>query len=894
MKKFLLLLLLAFGVQQMKAQLTLTLNHTNVNCNSSCTGTITAVPSGGTPPYAYNWTPNISMTSTANAVCAGTYTVLVTDQLSNTASATVTITQPMAITVNFTSVVNATCGNPNGSVTVVPSGGTPPYTYSWNSTPVQTTATATNLPAATYTCTVTDGSGCSVSNAVFIANMAGPTASITSSTNASCNGACDGSATAAFSGGTAPYSYYWTPSGGPNLATTPNLCAGVYYFNVTDANGCIATASVYITQPPALAPNISSFNCSCNAICDGSAGSSPTGGTAPYTYTWSNSSTNPTISSLCPGNYTVTVTDAHSCSANAIAVITQPAAVPVAISPSYPTICAGSTITMTGSGAMTYVWSPGFLTTSSITITPTTTTTYTLTGTNAMGCTGTAVSTVYVNQSPSITVTASNNPSCFGGSDGSINTSSSGGTPPYNYAWTPSAAITSNVTGLTAGSYTVSISDANGCMGTASAMLANPAQLVVSPGSMTPAGCNFSNGSADVSASGGTGTISYSWSPSANTTFSATNLPAGTETVTVTDANGCTATTSVTVTDSCDYVWPGDANDDAVAGNNDILDIGIANGATGTTRANASLNWIGQPSANWGQTLASGTDYKFVDCNGDGAINPNDTNAVIQNFGFIHNNRTGGIPVYDASLPDLTVTMGQSTLASNTPGTMTISLGNSTTPASNVYGIAFTLNFDATQISAPSFRMNENGTWMGTPGNDMMGVVMNSGTGTGAVQIAITRLDHQNVNGFGDIANLGFVTTSDLVGSGTAQNVNFTISNVTIISANETPQTVNIVNDSVTVSDPALMMGISSFDNSNELSAYPNPFNESVQIILPSIAREKNCELVITDAMGRMVRTEQVKGNSFLVQRGSMDAGIYICSVHCEGRVIANTKLVVK
>lgn len=732
MKK-LLLLLAAFGFQQLNAQLSLTINYTNTLCNSACNGTVTPVPSGGTPPYTYSWNPFISSTS---AVCAGTYTCTVTDAATNTATATVTVGQPMALSMSFTSVTQATCSS-GGSATAVVSGGTAPYTYVWSPWGGYT-PTLPSTAAGTYTCTVTDANNCSFSGTVAITNAAGPTVSISSVTPVTCNGGCNGAASTSVTGGTQPYTYSWSPSG----------------------------------------------------------------------------ATSPGISFACAGNYTVTVTDSNGCTSIAMVTITQPPPVNITISPSYPTICAGSSLTMTGSGGLTYNWTPSMQTTQNITVTPAVTTTYTLAGTDAMGCVGTAVSTVYVNTSPTASF------------------------------------------------------------------------------SSVEAGCNFSNGSGTVLPSGNS-PFTYSWMPNGATTATANNLSAGTYSVDITDVNGCNVQALVTIGDSCDFVWPGDANDDAVADNNDILDIGIANGATGTTRANATLNWIGQPSANWGQTLLSGTDYKFVDCNGDGSIDPNDTTAVIQNFGFTHNNRTGGIPVYDASLPDLMITMGQSILASNSPGTMTVSLGNSTTPASNIYGIAFTLNFDATQIDASAFRMNENGTWMGNPGVDMMGVVMNSGAGTGSVQIAVTRLDHQDVSGFGDIANVGFMTTGDLAGSGNTQNVNFTISNVTVISANETPQTVNTVNDSVTVSDPALMMGISQSESLPALAAFPNPFNETVEIILPAVAKEKTCELIITDAAGRIVRTEEVKGNSFVMQRGAMDSGIYICSIHCGGQLIANTKLVV-
>jgi uncharacterized protein (DUF2141 family) len=813
MKKFLLLLLISFGVLQLNA-FTVTTTQTNVTCNGGCNGTATATPVGGVAPYAYVWNPGNPVTQSVSGLCAGNYTVTVTDATLATATATILITQPSAITIGM-SATAATCGNQNGTASGNISGGTPPYTYQWNTTPVQVTATATGLASATYTLTVTDGAGCSVSNAIYVPNFAGPTLTLTP-TNTSCNSVCDGMVSSTLTGGTPPYTCYWSPS-----------------------------------NPPT-----------------------------------------PSLSNLCPGNYTLTVTDNLGCTVTSTAVVNQPAPVVVTVSPMSPTVCAGGSVTLTGSGAVTYQWFPGNLFGNSVTLTPTVTTTYTLMGTNAMGCNGTTTVTIYVNQGPTATISSIQNVSCYGGNDGSINSTPTGGTPPYSYLWNPSSSTFNNLSGLTAGSYTVMITDANGCVGSTFSTVTQPPQLVVTPGAITPAGCNMSDGNATVSATGGTGSYTYSWSPVSGFGASILNVPAGLYNAVVTDANGCTDNTNITITDSCDYVWPGDANDDAVADNLDILDIGIANSATGTTRANASLSWIGQPSTNWGQTLLSGTDYKFVDCNGDGSIDPNDTNAVIQNFGFTHNNRSGGAPVYNATLPDLTVTMGQTILASNSAGTMTISFGSSSVPVSNFYGLAFTLNFDPTQIDASTFRMNENGTWMGIPGSNLMGVVLNNGNGTGAVQIALTRLDHIDANGFGTIANLGFMTTSDLVGTGTMQNVNFTISDVTVIAANETPQTVNTVNDSIYVADP-ILLGVNE-TKINSIAAYPNPFNESVEIILPSSVNGKVCEVILTDATGRIVLSQKAtNAGSVILQRGTLEAGIYFCSIRSEGQLIGNTKLTV-
>lgn len=643
-------------------------------------------------------------------------------------------------------------------------------------------------------------------------------------------------------------------------------------------------------QLKAFTVSITSTNVSCNAGCDGTATATATGGTAPYQYSWSNAATTQMLTNLCAGPYTVTVTDATLATATASITILQPT--PVTVNFTSTTncscygICDGSTTgSVTGGYApYTYLWNNGPMTPTASNLCAGS---YSVTITDANGCV--ATNSVTITEPPYLvlTITPANATICAGSSI----TLNAAGAMTYSWSIVNLTGSSITITPTVSATYTLTGMDPNGCYGNAvTTVIVDP--LPTATSTSIEAGCNMSDGSGTVTPSGNSPFI-YNWIPAGGNNATATGLPPGVYSVQVTDVNGCAIYVPVTVNDSCDFVWPGDANDDAIADNLDILDIGIANGATGSTRANASLNWIGQPSAVWGQTLLSGTDYKFVDCNGDGSINPADTNAVVQNLGFTHNNRQGGIPVYNSSLPDLTITLGQNTLASNSAGTMTIGFGSSAVPVANFYGLAFTLNFDPAQIDASTFRMNENGTWMGIPGTDLMGVVMNEGNGTGAVQVALTRLNHVNTNGFGNIANLGFMTTGDLVGTGNTQNVNFTITNVTVIDANENPQSVNTINDSLIVSDPVLT-GISEVENAQQLSAYPNPFTGSVKIILPASSKGTNCELILTDAAGRIVLTQQTNGaETVILERGGLEQGIYFCSIRSNSQIAGTTKLIV-
>ncbi|WP_174544390.1 SprB repeat-containing protein, partial [Flavobacterium glycines] len=197
---------------------------------------------GGTTAYSYSWnTTPVQTTATATNLAAGTYTVNVTDAKGCTTSAQVTITQPeAALSATISNSTNVNCyGGATGSATVSVTGGTTAYSYSWNTTPVQTTATATNLAAGTYTVNVTDAKGCTTSAQVTITQPAAAlSATISNSTNVNCYGGATGSATVSVTGGTTAYSYSWNTTPVQTTATATNLAAGTYTVNVTDAKGC--------------------------------------------------------------------------------------------------------------------------------------------------------------------------------------------------------------------------------------------------------------------------------------------------------------------------------------------------------------------------------------------------------------------------------------------------------------------------------------------------------------------------------------------------------------------------------------------------------------------------------------------------------------------------------
>jgi gliding motility-associated-like protein len=528
---------------------------TAVSCFGGANGTATATTTGGTAPYTYSWTTTpVQTTATASNLTSGTYTATVTDAKGCTTTATVTVNQPTALTAT-TAKTDVSCnGGTNGSATVTPTGGTTPYTYSWNTTPVQTTATANNLTAGTYTVTVTDGKGCTTTATAVIAQPAALTIS-TTKTDVSCFGGTNGSATATVAGGNGGNTFSWNTTPIQTTATVNNLIAGTYTVTVTDTKGCTTTATATVGQPAALGATTVKTDASCFGSTNGTATVTVTGGNGGNTYSWNTTpvQTTPTATNLTAGTYTVTVTDSKGCTTTATATVGQPAALGAATVKTDAT-CFGSTngtatVTVTGgNGGNTYGWN-----TTPVQTTPTATNlsagTYTVTVTDSRGCTTTATATV--GQPTAVTVTATKTDvSCFGGATGTATATATSGTAPYTYSWNTSPVrTTAAISGLTAGTYIVTATDAKGCTTTASITVTQPTASLTASTTTLPVSCfGGTNGSATATAAGGTLPHTYSWNTTpVQTTATANNLTSGTYTVTVTDTKGCTTTATATV-----------------------------------------------------------------------------------------------------------------------------------------------------------------------------------------------------------------------------------------------------------------------------------------------------------------------------------------------------------
>jgi gliding motility-associated-like protein len=529
----------------------------NVNittCTGAGTGSLTAVPAGGTLPYTYNWNNGQAGIADTN-IAAGSYTVTLTDASGCTAtgSGTLTITLGASTVVMGAPQINdASCyGASDGSITANVSGGSVPYNYAWSDT--QTGITAFNLIQGTYTVTVVDAGGCTASatynvNQPAQFNLAPPFIQSTG-----CNGAADGVITAYVSGGIAPYSYDWTEqsNGQPYSGQTiSNLVSDYYDLTITDANSCQTTVTYQVQQLTPVYITTDSTNVSCFGGNDGMALVTVTVGIPPYQYNWNNTgnSNNASLTGLSAGTINVVVTDSNYCTATASFNITQPAQLVITKLSQTNVLCnggVGGSVTISASGgtpSYTYLWSNN-VTSTTDTLLPAGNVTVTVTDSKLCQ----AVQTYSITEPAALVSNpVTEDARCYLGADGSIDANASGGTPPYAYVWSDSSKNQID-TYIPAGSYTVTVTDANGCSAQANGLINQPTAMLLSD-STTPVKClGDKNGTIIVTATGGTPGYSYSATQDmSNFLFTTDGIILGADTgiytVIVSDSNGCTKT----------------------------------------------------------------------------------------------------------------------------------------------------------------------------------------------------------------------------------------------------------------------------------------------------------------------------------------------------------------
>jgi gliding motility-associated-like protein len=527
----------------------------NATCNTG--GTATSTTNGGTGAYTYAWS-NGATTANISNLSTGAYSVTVTDANGcSVTSNTINITGPVGALVSSASVGgNVSCnGGNNGTASVTNTGGVAGFTYAWSNG--ATTPSISGLTAGSYSVVVTDALGCtSTSNNITITQPSAVLAAVANVPSAlPCSGISSDSAIVVVTGGTSGYSYAW--SNGTTNATALNLPAGNYTVTVTDANGCIATSNqVTITaSTPLLTVSTNATNISCNGASNGIINATVAGGKAGYTYAWSNGANTATINNLSAGNYTVIVTDANSCTATTTAVtITQPAALSATITPTNVQ-CSGqnngkvTTLVTGGTTGYTYTWSNGASTANISNLLPGK---YIVTITDANGCTIKDSTILTQPLAPLVATTTHNNITCNGANDGVASATVTGGTSAYSYVWNSGVNVVGNtptLTGLSAGTYSLTVTDANSCFAIKTVIITEPTLLSIAVLNTTPTICTATNGSATISVSNGTPWYygyNYTWDNGSMDSV-ATNLSAGKHYITILDSTGCVIKDSITI-----------------------------------------------------------------------------------------------------------------------------------------------------------------------------------------------------------------------------------------------------------------------------------------------------------------------------------------------------------
>ena len=532
------------------------IDSTPITCFNAANATLNDSVWGGTAPYTITWTPGGANPLSAQG--PGMYIVNVTDAHGCPAADTAYIGQPAQLTAAIVSTDSAICfGQSNGYANVQAQGGTQPYHYAWSGSN-SIDSFANNLAAGAQTVTVTDRNGCSVSVPFTIYQPAALVINAVDTISAHCSSSHDGHAVAVVSGGLVTYNYNWDGTSSGAVDSTIGLAVGNHTLTVTDSKGCTTSATFYINTQYTLAILLTSDSVSCNGGSDGIAITSVLNGTPNYVYAWSpSSSTTDSATALSAGTQNVTVTDQYGCTATGSVAIGQPN--PISDVPSFADPkCTGQSngkvwITAGGTvGPYTYTFG-GVVHAITDTVFNLASGTYNFTVTDGRGCTKADAVTLtdpIQLQIPQPNVTGI---SCANDANGIIQVFPTGGTLPYTYLWSPGGYTTALADSLAPNTYTIAVTDANGCSASVTTQLIAPAAIYFAALSTDSTSCP---GSADgrivIIAAGGTpgANIPYTYSLDGNTWQQGNlflGLPAGSYHIFVKDSPGCVLDTFISI-----------------------------------------------------------------------------------------------------------------------------------------------------------------------------------------------------------------------------------------------------------------------------------------------------------------------------------------------------------
>lgn len=536
-------------------KIALTLKEDNpVSCNGGSDGCASLNASGGNGPYSIIWgNPNLSIGNRVCGLSAGRLNVSISDALGCKVDTNLIISQPLPIQLQMTKTDVKCFGQQTGSATVTATGGNGNYIYQWSGGSNSGTASVSGLGSGNFSVTVQDAKACQAFASITVGQPATPLALSAAQTVRSCYNTDKSEVNANISGGTSPYKYLWSP-GGQTTRTATNLAPGLYQLTATDANGCTATTTVLAAQWNPIQVSTIEKPPSCHNFSNGQvAANFVSGGNGTYYFKWSNGSDKAVADSLQGGfTYLVTVTDGQGCTGTASRQLTNPPAIAIESVASSPKCNSGLdgkaeiTTVLYNKGSVKFLWDAAARNKTSAMVDSLRAGTYSVFISDSLGCSS-AVQIV-IPETPSIVINAKvTDNGCFGESKGTIDIAVKGGVQPYGYTWSNGSRTTS-LKDLQAGTYRVSILDANGCLIVDSVLVAQPSTVLINT-QIKDVNCNGEkNGSITVNSIGGSPPYSYSLT---GTSFSSVNqfiaLAAGSYTLGARDSKGCIFNTPVSI-----------------------------------------------------------------------------------------------------------------------------------------------------------------------------------------------------------------------------------------------------------------------------------------------------------------------------------------------------------
>lgn len=694
-----------------------------------------------------------------------------------------------------------------------------------------------------------------------------------------------GSTTLSVASGTLNDAAYWQwysgscagiPIGiGFSLIVSPNVTTTYY---AKGAGGCATPDicdSVTVTVNPLPSVNITGITTVCNG------NSTTLSATGASTYSWSSGGSASTEAVMPNVNtiYTVTGTDVNGCSNTAAAMVTVNAlpAIPIITSTGATTFCQGDSVILTSSISNIYLWSNG-ATTQSIIVSSSQNDSVTVTDLN--GCSVTSVPTIItVNPLPNPIITPGG-PTTFCSGNSLVLDAGAGF---VSYLWSDGS-TSQSITVSSSQNDSVTVTDANACSATSNSIMVtvhpSPVALVSTSGPTS-----FCLGDSVILTANTSN--SYLWSNGA-TTQSITILTSQYDSVIVTDLNGCSdasGSIAVEVNEDCN-VWPGDADADNVVNNFDLLPVGLFYSQSGFPRAGISNSWQAYLSTDWGITQTNGVDIKHADCNGDGIIDNNDTLAINLNFSSAHAIVSTHFNEERTTDPEFYFVTSSASYNAGDWVDVEVWTGSSILPVSNLYGIAFNINYDASLVQSGTESIDYSTGWLGIPGTNAITIsridpLANTAYG------AITRIDHINAGGYGKIADFKFQAETSITSPSVLHL------SVSGYKANDTagiPVIFNVSADSIIINP--LGTGVFDVTETSEITISPNPFTSQTTIVFNE--EQKYTTIKIMDVFGKEIKTISFSGKQLIIEKGEMTKGVYFVQIMEEHKKIINKKIIVQ